>query len=81
MLQQANERGLCRRAQLSERVELGTRMLLDRMCPGRGWNSGNLATFGVPHQNESAARVAHERQLVASSTIIFRAAGTWSLAL
>jgi hypothetical protein len=55
VLQQANERGLCRRAQLSERVELGTRMLRDRMCPGRGWNSGNGVAFGVPHQRESAA--------------------------
>ena len=27
---------------------LGTSMLLDRMCPGGGWNSGNGVAFGVP---------------------------------
>lgn len=47
-LQQASERGFCRSAQLRERVELGTSMLLDRMCPGGGWNSGNGVAFGVP---------------------------------
>lgn len=24
-------------------------MLLDRMCPGGGWNAGNGIAFGVPH--------------------------------
>ena len=47
-LQQASERGFCRSVQLSERIELGTSMLLDRMCPGGGWNSGNGVAFGVP---------------------------------
>ena len=48
VLQQASERGFCRSAQLRERVELGTSMLLDRMCPSGGWNSGNGVAFGVP---------------------------------
>ena len=47
-LQQARQRGYNKTAQLIERVDLGTRMLLDRMCPGGGWNSGNGMAFGVP---------------------------------
>ena len=51
-LAQARQRGYNRSAQLDERVDLGTSMLLDRMCPGGGWNSGNGVAFGValaPH--------------------------------
>ena len=47
-LQQARQRGYNKTAQLTERVDLGTSMLLDRMCPGGGWNSGNGVAFGVP---------------------------------
>ena len=47
-LQQARQRGYDKTAQLNERVELGSSMLLDRMCPGGGWNSGNGIAFGVP---------------------------------
>jgi hypothetical protein len=47
-LAQARQRGYNRTAQLDERVDLGTSMLLDRMCPGGGWNSGNGVAFGVP---------------------------------
>ena len=47
-LGQARRRGYNRTAQLVERVDLGTSMLLDRMCPGGGWNSGNGVAFGVP---------------------------------
>ena len=47
-LQQARQRGYNRTAQLTERVDLGASMLLDRMCPGGGWNSGNGVAFGVP---------------------------------
>lgn len=32
----------------SERLQLGERMLYDRMCPGGGWNSGNPLVYGVP---------------------------------
>ena len=31
-----------------QRLELGTAMLLDRACPGGGWNAGNGVAFGVP---------------------------------
>src|SRR6266852_2363080 len=47
-LQQARQHGYNKTAQLIERVDLGTSMLLDRMCPGGGWNSGNGIAFGVP---------------------------------
>ena len=47
-LQQARQRGYDKTAQLTERVDLGAGMLLDRMCPGGGWNSGNGIAFGVP---------------------------------
>ena len=47
-LQQARQRGYDKTAQLTERVDLGANMLLDRMCPGGGWNSGNGIAFGVP---------------------------------
>jgi hypothetical protein len=30
-----------------KRVQLGERMLYDRMCPGGGWNSGNPQVYGV----------------------------------
>jgi hypothetical protein len=32
---------------INERIEMGIAMLLDRMCPGGGWNSGNGIAFGV----------------------------------
>ncbi len=47
-LQQARQRGYNKTAQLTQRVDLGTSMLLDRMCPGGGWNSGKGVAFGVP---------------------------------
>ena len=47
-LQQARLRGYKKTARLTERVDIGTSMLLDRMCPGGGWNSGNGVAFGVP---------------------------------
>ena len=47
-LARARQRGYNKTAQLDERVDLGTSMLLDRMCPGGGWNSGNGVAFGVP---------------------------------
>src|SRR6266852_3389555 len=47
-LQQARQRGYNKTAQIVERVDLGISMLLDRICPGGGWNSGNGIAFGVP---------------------------------
>ncbi|MGH9703813.1 MAG: hypothetical protein ACRD4K_10595, partial [Candidatus Acidiferrales bacterium] len=34
----------------TERRELGQKMLLDRMCPGGGWNCGNPMVYGVGGQ-------------------------------
>lgn len=48
-LQKAREYGLCRGFELTDRVEVGTSMLLDRICPGGGWNAGNGVAFGVPY--------------------------------
>ena len=40
---------VCNRSELSEqRIRLGVEMLLDRVCPGGGWNSGNSIVYGVP---------------------------------
>jgi hypothetical protein len=40
---------VCKRSGLSEkRIQLGVEMLLDRVCPGGGWNSGNSVVYGVP---------------------------------
>jgi hypothetical protein len=47
-LQQARQRGYGKTARRTERIDVGASMLLDRMCPGGGWNSGNGVAFGVP---------------------------------
>jgi hypothetical protein len=36
------------RAEASRRLRLGAQMLLDRSCPGGGWNAGNSMVYGVP---------------------------------
>ena len=38
---------LSQQPQMNERIDLGVSMLLDRMCPGGGWNAGNGIAFGV----------------------------------
>jgi len=35
--------------QLKQRVATGVQMLIDRACPGGGWNAGNSVAFGVPY--------------------------------
>jgi hypothetical protein len=35
-------------AEASARLRLAARMLLDRSCPGGGWNAGNSVMYGVP---------------------------------
>lgn len=34
--------------QALKRIRLGEKMLLDRACPGGGWNAGNPLVYGVP---------------------------------
>ena len=39
----------CSRSEISERrIRLGVDMVLDRVCLGGGWNSGNSVVYGVP---------------------------------
>ena len=47
----------CSDSNLVFRVDRGTRMLLDRACPGGGWNAGNGWVYGVamaPHPDATA---------------------------
>lgn len=48
-LQQVRNRGIARAAAIDERIDMGVAMLLDRMCPGGGWNAGNGLAFGVAY--------------------------------
>ena len=44
-------------ANSQRRIQLGIEMLLDRVCPGGGWNAGNGVAFGValaPHVEATA---------------------------
>lgn len=43
--------------QVPFRVERGVEMLLDRVCPGGGWNAGNGVVYGIPvapHPDDTA---------------------------
>jgi len=75
------------------RVERGVEMLLDRVCPGGGWNAGNGVVYGVPlapHPDDTAIALLalreHERNPVVRSSVQYleRIAPTltapWSLA-
>jgi hypothetical protein len=47
----------CKPDQVSFRIRRGTEMLLDRACPGGGWNAGNGVVYGValaPHLDATA---------------------------
>jgi hypothetical protein len=47
----------CRTEQVSNRLQLGTEMLRDRVCPGGGWNAGNGIVLGSalkPHIDTTA---------------------------
>ena len=48
-LRQIHRRGINQTAAVIERIDRGIQMLLDRMCPGGGWNAGNGVAFGVPY--------------------------------
>jgi hypothetical protein len=47
-LERARKLGLVRGSELEKRLRLGAEMLLDRACPGGGWNAGNAVVYGVP---------------------------------
>jgi hypothetical protein len=48
-LRQVGRRGFAPACCIAERISTGITMLLDRMCPGGGWNAGNGVAFGVPY--------------------------------
>jgi hypothetical protein len=75
------------------RVEHGVEMLLDRACPGGGWNAGNGVVYGsalAPHADDTAIALlalrdrAKEPVVQASVDYLERVAATltapWSLA-
>ena len=47
-LSRARNRGLNEGRVLERRLQLGAEMLLNRACPGGGWNAGNPVVYGVP---------------------------------
>jgi len=47
-LERAQRQGLISGSELQNRLRLATEMLLDRACPGGGWNAGNAVVYGVP---------------------------------
>jgi hypothetical protein len=49
--------GCCQPERGAERIRLGTEMLIDRSCPGGGWNAGNGVVLGSalkPHTDPTA---------------------------
>jgi hypothetical protein len=38
----------CKTDEISLRIRRGKEMLLDRACPGGGWNAGNGVVYGIP---------------------------------
>jgi hypothetical protein len=56
--------GLIRGKEVERRMALGCSMLLDRMCPGGGWNAGNSVVYGValaPHIDVTSIALARLR--------------------
>jgi hypothetical protein len=52
-----NQGGCCAGEGGNRRVEFGIEMLLDRACPGGGWNAGNGVVYGsamAPHPDDTA---------------------------
>ena len=75
------------------RVELGIQMLLDRCCPGGGWNAGNGIVYGcpmAPHPDDTAIALlalsscAREPVVIASldwlASVVPNLSAPWSLA-
>jgi hypothetical protein len=47
-MERAKRRGWICGREVENRLRLGAEMLLDRACPGGGWNAGNAVVYGVP---------------------------------
>ena len=79
-LERAKRQGLIRGSELQNRLRLGVEMLLDRACPGGGWNAGNAVVYGVPlrpHVDATALALAALR--VHHNLPIVRDSLTWIL--
>jgi hypothetical protein len=62
------------------RIQLGIEMLLDRACPGGGWNAGNGVAFGVglaPHVEATAIALLALQRTEASDQRIVRDSLDW----
>jgi hypothetical protein len=60
-LERGRRLGLIRGREVKRRTALGCSMLLDRMCPGGGWNAGNSVVYGValaPHIDATSIALA-----------------------
>ena len=60
-LERGRRLGLIRGRKVERRLALGCSMLLDRMCPGGGWNAGNSVVYGValaPHIDATSIALA-----------------------
>jgi hypothetical protein len=62
----------------SNRVNLGIEMLIDRACPGGGWNAGNGVVYGAalaPHVDDTAVALLalseRKERLVAQSGVLW----------
>jgi hypothetical protein len=76
------------------RLQRGTEMLLDRVCPGGGWNAGNSVVYGralAPHPDDTAVALlalknradgsaAIRRSLAWLEDNVVRISAPWSLA-
>ena len=63
-LERGRRLGLIRGREVERRIDLGCSMLLDRMCPGGGWNAGNSVVYGValaPHIDATSIALARLR--------------------
>ena len=83
----------CKPDPVNYRIRRGTEMLLDRACPGGGWNAGNGVVYGIPlgrHLDATAVGLlalgGEQRNDAIASALdwLWRAAATctapWSLA-
>jgi hypothetical protein len=60
-LERGRRLGLIWGREVERRLDLGCSMLLDRMCPGGGWNAGNSVVHGValaPHVDATSIALA-----------------------
>jgi hypothetical protein len=60
-LERGRRLGLIRGREVERRLAVGCSMLLDRMCPGGGWNAGNSVVYGValaPHIDATSIALA-----------------------